>query len=283
MLDEIDKLGSDFRGDPSSALLEVLDPEQNFAFSDHYLEMPFDLSRVMFVTTANSLGAIPSALLDRMEVIEFPGYIEEEKLEITNRYLIPRQVQESGIEDLALTFEPDALRRIIRQYTYEAGVRNLERAIGRICRKVARLKAEGRKYRPTLEPAAIEKFLGPQQVFPPEAESQDEVGVVISLAWTETGGEIMPVEVAVLEGKGALQMTGQIGEVMQESGQAALTYIKSRAAALKIDLEVFERMDIHVHTCRKVRFQRTVLPPASPSPPPSSRLSRAGPFIGRSA
>ena len=247
MLDEIDKLGSDFRGDPSSAMLEVLDPEQNFAFSDHYLEMPFDLSKVMFVTTANSLGAIPSALLDRMEVIEFPGYIEEEKLEIANRYLIPRQIQESGVEDLGLTFEPDAVRRIIRQYTYEAGVRNLERGLGRIARKIARLKAEGKKYPIALAPGMIEKFLGPQQVFPPEAESQDEVGVVVSLAWTETGGEIMPVEVAVLEGKGALQMTGQIGEIMQESGQAALTYIKSRAAELKIDLDVFERMDIHVH------------------------------------
>ena len=247
MLDEIDKLGSDFRGDPSSAMLEVLDPEQNFAFSDHYLEMPFDLSRVMFVTTANSLANIPSALLDRMEVIEFPGYIEEEKLEIANRYLIPRQIQESGIEELGLTFEADALRRIVRQYTYEAGVRNLERALGRISRKIARLKAEGKKYPAVLGPHQVERFLGPQQVFPPEAESQDEVGVVTSLAWTETGGEIMPVEVAVLEGKGALQMTGQMGEVMQESGQAALTYIKSRATALKIDLDVFERMDIHVH------------------------------------
>jgi ATP-dependent Lon protease len=193
------------------------------------------------------LGSIPPALLDRMEVIEFPGYIEEEKLEIANRYLIPRQLQESGIDDIGFGLEPDSIRRIIRQYTYEAGVRNLERAIGRICRKVARLKAEGRKYPTALGPGAIEKFLGPQQVFPPEAERQDEVGVVISLAWTESGGEIMPVEVAVLEGKGVLQMTGQIGEVMQESGQAALTYIKSRAAAFKIDLDVFERMDIHVH------------------------------------
>lgn len=247
MLDEIDKLGSDFRGDPSSAMLEVLDPEQNYAFSDHYLELAFDLSKVMFVTTANSLSAIPPALLDRMEVIEFPGYIEEEKLEIANRYLIPRQVEENGVEKLGLTFEPEALRRMIREYTYEAGVRNLEREIGRISRKVARMKAEGKKYPTAITPQQIEKFLGPQQVFPPEAESQDEVGVVTSLAWTETGGEIMPVEVAVLEGKGGLQMTGQIGEVMQESGQAALTYVKSRAQAFKIDMRVFERMDIHVH------------------------------------
>ena len=247
MLDEIDKLGSDFRGDPSSAMLEVLDPEQNFAFSDHYLEMPFDLSKAMFVTTANSLGSIPPALLDRMEVIEFPGYIEEEKLEIANKYLIPRQIEENGVEGLDLAFEPNAIRRIIREYTYEAGVRNLEREIGRVCRKVARLKAEGKKYPTAIAAEMIEKFLGPQQAFPSEAELKDEVGVATSLAWTETGGEIMSIEVAVLEGKGGLQMTGQIGEVMQESGQAALTYIKSRAASLNIDVEVFDRMDIHVH------------------------------------
>ncbi len=247
MLDEIDKLGSDFRGDPSSALLEVLDPEQNFAFSDHYLELAFDLSKVMFVTTANSLGNIPAALLDRMEVIEFPGYIEEEKLEIAMRYLIPRQIEENGIGDLGLSFELAALQKLIREYTYEAGVRNLEREIGRICRKVARLKAENKKFPEAVTPQVVEKFLGPQQYYPPEAERQDEVGVVQSLAWTENGGEIMPVEVAVLEGKGGLQMTGQMGDVMQESVQAALTYVKSRAAQLEIDPEVFDRMDIHVH------------------------------------
>ena len=247
MLDEIDKLYSDFRGDPASAMLEVLDPEQNYAFSDHYLELPFDLSKVMFVTTANSLSTIPAPLLDRMEVIEFPGYIEEEKVEIANRYLIPRQLEENGIEELGLTFEPAALQRIIREYTYEAGVRGLEREIGRICRKVARMKAEGKKYPAAIAAEMIEKLLGPQQVFPSEAERTDEVGVATSLAWTENGGEIMPVEVAIIEGKGGMQMTGQMGEVMQESGQAALTYIKSRAAALKIDLDVFERLDIHVH------------------------------------
>ncbi|HSO11318.1 MAG TPA: endopeptidase La [Anaerolineales bacterium] len=247
MLDEIDKLYSDFRGDPASAMLEVLDPEQNYAFSDHYLEMPFDLSKVMFVTTANYLGSIPPALLDRMEVIEFPGYIEEEKLEIANRYLIPRQIEENGLDGTSLQFETEAARRIIREYTYEAGVRNLEREIGKVCRKVARLKAEGRKYPATITAESVEKLLGPQQFFQPEAERADEVGVVTSLAWTENGGEIMPVEVAILEGKGGLQMTGQMGEVMQESGHAALTYIKSRAAQLNIDTEVFERMDIHVH------------------------------------
>jgi ATP-dependent Lon protease len=247
MLDEIDKLYSDFRGDPASAMLEVLDPEQNFAFSDHYLELPFDLSKVMFVTTANSLANIPSPLLDRMEVIEFPGYIEEEKMEIANRYLIPRQIEENGIDSLGLVFEPSALQRIIREYTYEAGVRNLEREIGRVSRKVARLKAEGKKYPTAIAPDMIEKLLGPQQVFQSEAERTDEVGVATSLAWTETGGEIMSVEVAILEGKGIMQMTGQMGEVMQESAQAALTYIKSRAAALSIELEAFERLDIHIH------------------------------------
>ena len=247
MLDEIDKLYSDFRGDPASAMLEVLDPEQNFAFSDHYLELAFDLSKVMFVTTANSLGSIPSPLLDRMEVIEFPGYIEEEKLEIANRYLIPRQIEENGLEGVSLHLEADALRRMIREYTYEAGVRNLEREIGKVCRKIARMKAEAKKFPTTMTSEAVEKLLGPQQFFQTEAELSDEVGVVTSLAWTENGGEIMPVEVAVLEGKGGLQMTGQMGDVMQESGQAALTYIKSRAVDLNIDLEVFERMDIHVH------------------------------------
>ncbi len=247
MLDEIDKLYSDFRGDPASAMLEVLDPEQNYAFSDHYLEMPFDLSKVMFVTTANSLGSIPSPLLDRMEVIEFPGYIEEEKIEIANRYLIPRQIEENGIEDLEIKFEIPALQRIIREYTYEAGVRNLEREIGRVCRKIARLKAEGKKYPTSIAPEMIEKLLGPQQVIPPEAERTDEVGVATSLAWTENGGEIMAVEVAILEGKGGVQMTGQMGEVMQESAHAALTYIKSRASTLNIDMEIFERMDIHIH------------------------------------
>jgi ATP-dependent Lon protease len=247
MLDEIDKLGNDFRGDPSSALLEVLDPEQNHAFSDHYLELDFDLSKVMFITTANTLMSVPPALLDRLEVIEFPGYIEEEKLTIARRYLIPRQLEECGIDSLGLEFTVEALQRIIREYTYEAGVRNLEREIGRVCRKVARWKAEGKRHPTTISPELIEKFLGPQQFFMTEAERQDEVGVVTSLAWTENGGEIMPVEVAVLDGKGNLQMTGQIGDIMQESGQAALTYIKSRADRFGIDLEVFERMDIHVH------------------------------------
>ncbi|NOY97974.1 MAG: endopeptidase La [Chloroflexi bacterium] len=247
MLDEIDKLGSDFRGDPSSALLEVLDPEQNYAFSDHYLEIPFDLSKVMFITTANTLGPIPSALLDRMEVIEFPGYIEEEKVVIAERFLIPRQLEENGVEDIALRFAAKALLRIIREYTYEAGVRNLEREIGRICRKVARLKAEEKRYPTQITPRTVEKFLGPPQYFLPEAERQDEVGVATGLAWTSSGGEIMSVEVAVMEGKGGLQITGRVGDVMQESAQAGLTYLKSRAALFDIPPDIFDRMDIHIH------------------------------------
>ena len=247
MLDEIDKLGNDFRGDPSSALLEVLDPEQNFSFSDHYLELAFDLSRVMFVTTANSLASIPPALLDRLEVIEFPGYIEEEKMAISDRYLIPRQLEENGMDETGLRFADTAMQKIIREYTYEAGVRNLEREIGRVVRKVARLKAESKQFPALVTPGVVEKLLGPPQFFQTEAERRDEVGVATSLAWTENGGEIMTIEVAVLEGKGGLQMTGQIGEVMQESGQAALTYLKSRTDAFGIDPDVFERMDIHVH------------------------------------
>lgn len=247
MLDEIDKLYSDFRGDPASALLEVLDPEQNNSFSDHYLELPFDLSRVMFVTTANYLGPIPPALLDRMEVIEFPGYIEEEKLTIAEKYLIPRQYEENGVHDLALKFESDSVRKIIREYTYEAGVRNLEREIGRVCRKIARLKAEGKKLPEALTGEQIEKFLGPPQFFLTLAERKDEVGVATGLAWTENGGEIMFVEVAVLDGKGSLQITGQVGDVMQESAQAGLSYLKSRAGKLGIDPEVFDRLDIHLH------------------------------------
>jgi ATP-dependent Lon protease len=247
MLDEIDKLGVDFRGDPSSALLEVLDPEQNNSFSDHYLELAFDLSKVMFITTANSEYTIPPALLDRMEVIEFPGYIEEEKLEIARRFLIPRQVEENGLEDEEIRFSEQAVQRIIREFTYEAGVRNLEREIGRISRKIARLKAEEKSFPTQIASTSIEKFLGPPQFFSLEAEREDEVGVATALAWTSNGGEIMPVEVLLIDGKGNLQLTGQLGEVMQESVQAALSYLKSRAAELKIDLESIENIDIHLH------------------------------------
>ncbi len=247
MLDEIDKLGLDFRGDPAAALLEVLDLEQNFSFSDHYLELPYDLSKVMFITTANYTGGIPSALLDRMEVIEFPGYIEEEKLEIANRFLIPRQFEENGLEEGEVRILTPATQRIIREYTYEAGVRNLEREIGRIFRKVARLKAEGKKYPHQISTQSIERFLGPQQFFNLEAERQNEIGVATAIAWTENGGEIMPVEILLMEGKGNLQITGQIGNVMQESAQAALSYLKSRSQYFNISPDTYEQVDIHIH------------------------------------
>jgi ATP-dependent Lon protease len=228
-------------------LLEVLDPEQNNSFSDHYLELAFDLSKVMFITTANYLGSIPPALLDRMEVIDFSGYIEEEKLFIADRFLIPRQMEENGIEEIGLRFSDDSIKRMIREYTYEAGVRNLEREIGKVCRKVARTKAERRKFPTEITGPLVEKYLGPPQFFMTEAERKDEVGVATGLAWTENGGEILSIEVAVLEGKGNLQITGQVGDVMQESAQAALSYLKSRANVLGIDGEVFERLDIHLH------------------------------------
>ncbi len=247
MLDEIDKLGQDFRGDPSSALLEVLDPEQNHAFSDHYLELAYDLSKVMFITTANYAGPIPPALLDRMEVIEFPGYIEEEKLEIAHRFLIPRQLEENGLAENEVHFAEQALQRIIREYTYEAGVRNLEREIGRVCRKIARQKAEGKHSASQVLGTSIERFLGPPEFFNLEAERQDEVGVATAIAWTENGGEIMPVEVLLLEGKGNLQITGQVGNVMQESAQAALSYLKSRSRQLELDPDIFEDIDVHIH------------------------------------
>ncbi len=235
MLDEIDKLGADFRGDPGAALLEVLDPEQNNSFSDHYLELAFDLSKVMFITTANSMGSIPLPLLDRMEVIEFPGYIEEEKLEICHRFLLPRQEEESGLEVKEVQILDQTLSRIIREYTYEAGVRNLEREIGRVFRKTARLKSQKKKYPRKITAAMMDDFLGPPQFFSTEAEKQDEVGVATAMAWTESGGDIMPVEALIFEGKGSLQITGQVGDVMQESGQAALSYLKSKASDLKID------------------------------------------------
>jgi ATP-dependent Lon protease len=247
MLDEVDKLGQDFRGDPASALLEVLDPEQNFSFSDHYLELPYDLSRVMFITTANTINTIPPALMDRMELIEFPGYIEEEKLEIARRFLIPRQLDENGLQPGELRMADQAVQRIIREYTYEAGVRNLEREIGRICRKVARMKAEKKRYPTQVGPASIERFLGPPQFFNLEAERQNEVGVATAVAWTESGGEIMPVEVLLIEGKGNLQITGQIGSVMQESAQAAFSFMKSRSRQFNVDPDIFEHVDIHIH------------------------------------
>ena len=247
MLDEVDKLGNDFRGDPASALLEVLDPEQNFSFSDHYLELAYDLSKVMFITTANTTGSIPPALLDRMELIEFPGYIEEEKLEIAQRFLIPRQLEESGLEKDEIHISEQALKRMIREYTYEAGVRNLEREIGRVSRKIARLKAEGKRFPNRVAATSVERFLGPPQYYSLEAEREDEIGVATAIAWTENGGEITPVEVLLMEGKGNIQITGQIGNVMQESAQAAFSYLKSRTRELEVDPSLYDEVDIHIH------------------------------------
>lgn len=247
MLDEIDKLSSDIHGDPASALLEVLDPEQNHSFSDHYLEVPFDLSKVFFITTANTVMSIPPALLDRMEMIEFPGYIEEEKLEIARQFLIPDQLEENGLHDESIDFTEEALRFIIKSYTYEAGVRELERKIGAVLRKTARKKAEGEEIIKLITPEVVEQRLGPVEFFSITAELQDEIGMSTAIAWTENGGEIMQIEVLVIPGKGNLQITGQVGEIMQESAQAALSYLKSKAEVFEIPKDLFEESDIHIH------------------------------------
>ncbi|WP_119073032.1 endopeptidase La [Aggregatilinea lenta] len=247
MLDEIDKLGIDFRGDPAAALLEVLDPEQNGQYSDHYLEVDYDLSQVFFITTANYLDPIPPALLDRMELIEFPGYVEEEKLEIAKAYLIPRLLEQHGLESRGIRFEDETLRLICREYTYEAGVRNLEREIAQVCRKLARRVAEEKRIPKRIVPTSLTRYLGPPEYIPPLAEEEDEVGVATGLAWTEAGGDIMAIEVSLMPGKGTLQLTGQLGEVMQESAQAALSYTRVLAVQWDIDPDEFDRVDIHVH------------------------------------
>ncbi len=247
MLDEVDKLNADFQGDPAAALLEVLDPEQNFSFSDHYLEVPYDLSKVFFITTANTVATIPPALLDRMELIEFPGYIEEEKLTIARQFLIPEQLLENGLDEEQITISDEALRLIITGYTYEAGVRNFERQIGSVLRKLATRKSEGEDYQHDVDPELVQTLLGPVEFFPMTAEAKDEIGMATAIAWTENGGEIMPIEVLVVGGKGNLQITGQIGDIMQESAQAALSYLKSKEAIFKIPEDFFEDVDIHVH------------------------------------
>jgi len=247
MLDEVDKLGQDFRGDPAAALLEVLDPEQNHAFSDHYLEVPYDLSKVLFITTANILDPIPPALRDRMEVIEFPGYVDEEKLEIARRFLIPRQLEEHGLSEHPITFTDGALQTIIREYTYEAGVRNLERQIASIYRKIARRLAEGNSTRRRITARSLTRYLGPPQFIHDQAGERDEIGTATGVAWTEAGGDLMPVEVVLMPGKGNLMLTGQLGEVMQESAQAALSYTRSRSKELDIESDVFDKTDIHIH------------------------------------
>jgi ATP-dependent Lon protease len=247
ILDEVDKLGADFRGDPASALLEVLDPQQNSTFVDHYLDVPFDLSHVFFITTANLADPIPEPLRDRMEVIELPGYTEYEKLQIAMRYLLPRQITENGIPQEVLTVDEDAVREVIRGYTHEAGVRNLERELGAICRGVARRVARGETEPVTVTPENLSQFLGPARVHWQLAEEADEIGVAPGMAATSAGGDILFVEASVVPGKGRLILTGKLGEVMQESAQAAVTYARMRAPELSIAPTFFERNDIHIH------------------------------------
>jgi ATP-dependent Lon protease len=247
MLDEIDKVGADFRGDPSSALLEVLDPEQNHAFSDHYLEVPVDLSQVMFITTANILDTIPPPLRDRMEVIELPGYTEEEKLMIARRYLLPEQLDAHGLNPDRMELEDDAIRTLIRSYTREAGVRNLEREIAAVCRGVAKEVAAGRQEVTRIGPDDLETFLGPIKFIPELAARSWGPGLATGLAWTPTGGDIIFIEAARMPGKGGLTLTGQLGEVMKESATAALTYVRAHTADLAIETNFLESSDIHIH------------------------------------
>jgi ATP-dependent Lon protease len=247
MLDEIDKVGTDFRGDPASALLEVLDPEQNASFSDHYLEVSFDLSRVMFITTANMLDTIPRPLLDRMEVLRLPGYIQEEKLEIAKTYLIPRQRDENGLKRSQIRFTDRAIKKIISEYTQEAGLRNLEREIGTCCRKVARMIAEGSRHKVIVDAGNVHELLGPQKIISEMAQRKDEVGIATGLAWTPVGGVILFVEATAMSGGKGLVLTGQLGEVMKESAQAALSYIRSHAGKYGIPDDFFQKEDIHIH------------------------------------
>jgi len=248
VLDEVDKVGADFRGDPSSALLEVLDPEQNHAFSDHYLEVSFDLSQILFIATANQMDPVPAALRDRMEVIELPGYIEEEKLEIAKRYLLPRQCQQNGIDKIDFAIDDAALRVLIRSYTREAGVRSLEREIGALCRKIARRVAEEGHPGPfRIGPDALPDLLGPVKFEPEIAERTGQPGVAVGLAWTPAGGDILFVESTRMPGKGELKLTGSLGEVMRESAEAARSWLRTHAAEYALERELFETSDVHVH------------------------------------
>ncbi|WP_028582498.1 endopeptidase La [Desulfogranum japonicum] len=248
MMDEIDKIGDDYRGDPSSALLEVLDPEQNSSFSDHYMNLPFDLSKVMFITTANRTDTIPGPLLDRMEVIQLSGYTLEEKMAIAKRYLLPRQIAENGIRNSHIRLNDAILEDIIRSYTREAGVRNLERALGKVCRKIARKVAEGGKGPYAVSANTLIRYLGPPKYLPEnEVDAVGQPGVAIGLAWTEVGGELLHIETSILPGKGKLILTGQLGDVMKESAQAALSYCRSRNTDLRVEPKYFDEIDIHIH------------------------------------
>ena len=258
MLDEIDKMSTDFRGDPSAALLEVLDPEQNYMFQDHYLDVEYDLSQVFFIATANVMHTIPPALQDRMEVIRLSGYTELEKMEIAKRFLVPKQMKGTGLTDKQIQFEDSGIQELIQYYTREAGVRNLEREVGNVCRKIARTvvnaqadKAAKKKETPfvkvTVTPEKVNQLLGPQKFRETQSDKKNEVGATVGLAWTEVGGSILTTEAAIMEGRGKLTLTGKLGDVMQESAQAAMSYVRSRAGALGLPRDFYRHLDIHLH------------------------------------
>jgi len=248
LLDEVDKMSMDFRGDPSAALLEVLDPEQNNTFADHYLDVEYDLSNVMFICTANVLHTIPQALRDRMEVLQLAGYTEQEKIQIGKKFLAPKAVEGAGLTDKNITFKEEAFQTIIQRYTREAGVRNLEREIASICRKVARkVVVEGASFSQEIDSTQVTEYLGVPRFRPSVAEEKNEIGIVTGLAWTEVGGEILVTEATLMPGRGKLTLTGKLGDVMQESAQAAMSWVRSRAAELGIPPDFNRRSDIHVH------------------------------------
>ena len=270
MLDEIDKVGMDFRGDPSSALLEVLDPEQNNSFQDNYLEVPFDLSKVLFVATGNLIDPIPMALRDRMEIIQVPGYTQREKAEIGKRFLIPKQMENHGLKPKHIEFTDEAMTELVQAYTHEAGVRNLEREIANVMRKVARTVAEGRKAKTVIDSKRLLQYLGPPRFEYGELEPEDQIGSATGLVVTEVGGDVIAIEVTRMDGKEDFILTGQLGEVMRESARAGLSWIRTHAAELGISRETFEKQTLHIHV-PPVPRPRTVRPPASPWPPRWSR------------